>query len=457
MGVRYNSSVVTDGLVGYWDAGNSRSYPGSGTTWFDLSGIGNHATLVNSPTYSSNGNFVLNGTSQYFTTNIDALSAGTLLCWFNPTSSPNSGSTAFDGLIDADNPGYYGTGMGLNNGNFETILDNQFWSPNISVDIRSWQMATMTFNSTTARFYKNFTARNSLSYTQGAVAPLAKYYIGKSYANPRYLNGRISIAMIYNRVLSEVEVLQNFNSMKRRFSNDSQPTTYYLPRAFSPDNLQIYYDPFNSGSYPGSGTTLFDLSGNGYNATLVNSPTISASDGITYNPASSQDVYVNQAFDHAYTKTITVNAWFKTTSTSRKIMGTELNATGTGSGGYDNLLYIDSNGKVRWGVYNGVVNTVVSTNSYNDGNWHLATGYQNNATGRSGLYVDGVYIGDMAAITTQPSNYYWRFGGYKMNSWTNTSDNWFSGSIGQVAIYTAVQSAGQILANYNTTKSRYGL
>ena len=46
MGVAYNSKIVTDGLVLCLDAGNSKSYPGSGTTWTDLSGNGNNGTLV---------------------------------------------------------------------------------------------------------------------------------------------------------------------------------------------------------------------------------------------------------------------------------------------------------------------------------------------------------------------------------------------------------------------------
>ena len=44
MGVNYNPKIVTDGLVLCLDAANKRSYPGSGSTWNDLSGRGNHFT-----------------------------------------------------------------------------------------------------------------------------------------------------------------------------------------------------------------------------------------------------------------------------------------------------------------------------------------------------------------------------------------------------------------------------
>lgn len=53
MGIAYNTSIVRDGLVFYVDAANPKSYPGSGTTWFDLSGKGYNATLFNSPVFSN--------------------------------------------------------------------------------------------------------------------------------------------------------------------------------------------------------------------------------------------------------------------------------------------------------------------------------------------------------------------------------------------------------------------
>ena len=53
MGVLYNSRIVTDGLVLCLDAGDKMSYPGAGTTWYDLSKNSIHATLTNGPTFNS--------------------------------------------------------------------------------------------------------------------------------------------------------------------------------------------------------------------------------------------------------------------------------------------------------------------------------------------------------------------------------------------------------------------
>lgn len=55
MAVRYNPSINTSNLRLLLDAGNSKSYPGSGTTWFDISGNGKNFTWSGAPTFSSTG------------------------------------------------------------------------------------------------------------------------------------------------------------------------------------------------------------------------------------------------------------------------------------------------------------------------------------------------------------------------------------------------------------------
>ena len=59
--------IVTDGLVLCLDAANPKSYPGSGTTWTDLSGNGNNGTLVNGVGYNSDngGSLSFDGVNDY--------------------------------------------------------------------------------------------------------------------------------------------------------------------------------------------------------------------------------------------------------------------------------------------------------------------------------------------------------------------------------------------------------
>ena len=68
MAVNYQNRIVRDGLVLCLDAADRKSYPGTGTTWFDRSGNGNHGTSSNL------SNFVINDQkSLYFNLNCDKI------------------------------------------------------------------------------------------------------------------------------------------------------------------------------------------------------------------------------------------------------------------------------------------------------------------------------------------------------------------------------------------------
>ena len=70
MALHHNPRIVTDGLVLALDAADTNSYPGSGTTWYDLSGNDNHVSMNNSVINSvwSNGAFPLNGSYGFTST-----------------------------------------------------------------------------------------------------------------------------------------------------------------------------------------------------------------------------------------------------------------------------------------------------------------------------------------------------------------------------------------------------
>jgi len=213
--------VVDTGLQLWLDAAQTTSYPGSGATWTDLSGAGNNGTLTASPSFSSTtngGTLTFNGSSQYATTTLSSatISDGTLSAWCYPITSPNAAN--FDGIIDGDLAGSYGTGIGINNGTYQAILNNQFWTTiGQNVTLNQWVMVSMTFTATTALFYLNGVQVAILSYTRGAVSPGTNYLIGKSAANARYFNGGIATAMIYNRALTADEILSNFNALRGRY------------------------------------------------------------------------------------------------------------------------------------------------------------------------------------------------------------------------------------------------
>jgi hypothetical protein len=73
MGISYNPSIVTEGLVLALDPQNTRSYVGSGTTWTDLTNSANSGTLTNGPVFIPGGPFNNSGGSVSFDGSGDAL------------------------------------------------------------------------------------------------------------------------------------------------------------------------------------------------------------------------------------------------------------------------------------------------------------------------------------------------------------------------------------------------
>ena len=236
---------MTDGLVLHLDAANGRSYPGSGSTWFDLSGRGNDVTLYNSPTFS-NGKLVFNGTNQYARTtstlDISNTPSITVEYVFNPlTYTTGSGTvkvlmeatTNFNSFLTGFYFGYNDTGPGS-------------WLYDISVNVRgnagyninAWDKGFIQSNTPvffTAILDKSIsTGKETLLYTNGIFRSPTGYVTGfennntNNFGNEHiFINGRngssflanieIHSIKIYNRVLSVFELQQNYNALRGRF------------------------------------------------------------------------------------------------------------------------------------------------------------------------------------------------------------------------------------------------
>jgi PKD repeat protein len=139
-----------------------------------------------------------------------------------------------------------------------------------------------------------------------------------------------------------------------------------------------------------------------------------------------------------------VEAWFKTTTTTGgKIIGFGNAATGSSSR-YDRHIYLDNAGHLRFGVYTGATRVVGNGTAYNDGAWHHVVG----TLGPHGLkvYVDGALAGsDPTTTSAQAYTGYWRVGGDNLGTWPNapTSAS-FAGSVDEVAVYSAELTAAQV-------------
>ncbi|THG30789.1 PKD domain-containing protein [Naasia lichenicola] len=141
--------------------------------------------------------------------------------------------------------------------------------------------------------------------------------------------------------------------------------------------------------------------------------------------------------------TFSIEAWFKTTSTSGgKIVGFG-NAKSGDSSNYDRHVYMDGNGAVSFGVYNGNTSTVSSKAGLNDGQWHQVTA----SLGAAGmqLFVDGIKVASRTDVTAgQTYSGYWRIGGD--STWGG--DKYFDGNIDDVSIYGTALTRDQVRTHY---------
>lgn len=212
-----NIKNVTSGLILNLDASQLRSYPGTGTTWTDLSGNSNNGTLTNGPTFSSanGGSIVFDGINDFAALGTPsalkfASGAFTVDMWFktNNAVSPQV-------LISYGNDAY---AFYIHNGQIwfaKPRAANDGGGPSISSNI--WYHVALIDNiGTNILYYLNGVLTNTNTFTQTPTY-LKSLRIGSSDDEGYYFNGNIASSKVYNRALSASEVLQNYNVTKARF------------------------------------------------------------------------------------------------------------------------------------------------------------------------------------------------------------------------------------------------
>jgi len=228
MAFNFSPKVVTSGLVLYLDAANNRSYVSGSTTWYDLSGNNKNATLINgvSFTTASNGAIVFDGVDDYAAISSYSdinFNSSTLIYVARLDPSPNARNTVFSQY-------YGGTGAqmewfdyGLLRSNYRQngVATPENEAPNGSGQISAATNyhVTVTYTAGTISHYKNGRLLGSnANATQTNINGIGDLNIGRNSSAGLYFKGRIYCVLIYNRVLSENEILQNYNATKARFS-----------------------------------------------------------------------------------------------------------------------------------------------------------------------------------------------------------------------------------------------
>jgi hypothetical protein len=246
----YGPQIVTSGLVLALDAGDRNSYPGTGTTWYDISGNGNNGTI-------SNGEFVpnvygggylrnLNNESNFFYISVPnsttlfntfstIVSGWTIeeVIWTNSTIYPeaDAGTVVSDNAYSLGNTGFdWNHGYGISSfqfgqsnnagGSYDDVVVTSI--PSQYAQFNTWRIRTMIWNrgANNVSLYINGTyigggntpnTAGEAIYDGGGGMSIGTLYGWKFY-------GRRSSFKVYNRVLTSTEITQNYQSQKTRYN-----------------------------------------------------------------------------------------------------------------------------------------------------------------------------------------------------------------------------------------------
>ena len=446
----YDASFNSNGALLYLDAGNTSSYSGSGTTWTDLSTYQNNATLTNSPTFTNAGTasyFTFNGTNQYAPvtqSKFNVTYTGKTTLFSIKTINANTGNLIYRCLFGGDNLRNFNTYMYHVSGstwqihfssngqggisNSFTITDNEW----VVIAVTQTTGGVLTYYVNGQQLGSAQTGVTFSQYLSGGVEAVAKA--------DNYWNGSMGVCAVYGRALNASEIQQNYNALSARYS----PVT---------NNLVAYYNPDLTSSYPGTGTTLFDISGNGLNGTMSN---ITYTDPyFAYNGTSSQVNILDNALLEPGAGDWTMEVWVnQTVNTGSQVI---LGKFDPGGGANDVSYAIRvSGGAVRADFGNGT--TAINTSNYTltTGTWvQLVYVFTNVANNNVITYVNGAQQAttthSFTSILNTPSNLY--LGSYNGGEYPQ----YYNGRIGITRLYNAALTASQVLQNYNANRSTYGI
>lgn len=463
----YGGPEINDsGLILHLDASNPKSYPGTGTTWFDLSGNGNHGTLsgfVSNPvfSYKYGGSFYFNGaTSKSFITcstnnGLANLSNFTVIMWGvldDFAALPNARYYAFDSRVNAGNTS---SGLGFDRRNVTYTSPFHFAEDTTGYDEANGPTAFVKNNMYMFGLTRNVNAiqiidTDSVTLISPSLASnslgtgnisfngyrVGTYAGATSGTGEYWWPGHICAVYVYNRVLTQAEIAQHYTCARSRFSTPAEVKA----------GLILDLDAGNTSSYSGSGSTWTDLSGSGYNATISGSPTFTSSGSGSY-------FTINNGVSNQYMQSsvpkpslpVTLSFW-----------AYPLNATASYVALFDTAPYTQNvfrlySGSVEWWNADPAVAVTPSISSNNWYNFVFIYDYIGNR--KVSFYLNGRFITTGTGSTA--STYAWST--FVIGNVNGSSGGVFSGRVAKAAIYNRALSAVEIGTNFDALRGRYGL
>ena len=225
MGIAGGPDMIQNGLVLALDAADRNSYPGSGTTWSDVSGNSNNGSLVNGPTFntSNNGAIIFDGTNDSLshptitftnqpyslelfgkiTSTIDTNNRRSIFGNVNYASEFSATQTYFTNITCDSTPSYFNFAFTSAGSLVVNSIFHWIFTVNSSKTVQIF------LNSRSATADTQLTGFTTISstFTRFGIWTTIRPYIGDVYS-----------IRIYNQALSASQVLQNYNAQKSRFN-----------------------------------------------------------------------------------------------------------------------------------------------------------------------------------------------------------------------------------------------
>ncbi|WP_199424896.1 LamG domain-containing protein [Actinotalea solisilvae] len=454
----YAEQVLADGADTYWRLGEA-----SGPTVFDWAAF-NDGTANAGVTRGVDGAILgdtndasrFTGAADGFVTSASAIPGPdtfTVETWVKTTSTSGGKligfgnnatgqSTNYDRHVYMDNAGRIW--FGVHPGGVRTV------NSAASFNDGEWHHVVASLGANGMRLYvdgKRVGQRTDVTFGQGYAG---FWRVGGDNINgwtnqpaSHYLAGDLDDVAIYDTVLTHEQVLDHYTDSGRTSVVPPAPADAYGAAVYAaqPD---LYWRLDEA-----AGTVAADASINGVTGTYRGGVGLGAAGAIagtsgtaaTFNGSSS---FLSSDQSYANPRNYSEELWFKTTTTNGgKIIGFGTSPDGL-SGGYDRHVYMETDGRLTFGVWTGFTNTTTTSDAYNDGQWHHLVATQSSTTGLA-LYVDGVLRGTNGQTSAQDYVGHWKVGAD--NTWG--PQPYFQGTIDEVAVYPTTLSAQTVAEHWS--------
>jgi hypothetical protein len=373
----------------------------------------------------------------------------TIQFWFKfPGYTNNNGKAIFSDSWGPTNGGFlfytYQSG-GVEKILFYSTSTDGSWNIALEKDLivspsfNTWYNVAVTRTGSVFKLYANGQVTNTFSSSLSLRNTGLPYSLGASPTVANASKCSIGSVFIYkDKGLSAAEINQNYHATKKQ---------YLVEENIVSDGLVIYIDPSKNASYPGSNTTIYDLSGSGNNGSLINGPTFYSLNGGSIVFDGTNDV-TTFASNPSLTNKITVSVWINPIDNSGFgwIMGREAAYRLLyDSGGFYWVCATTNNSWYTTG-------TSLASNTFGPYNkwWHVVATYDGT---NNRLYINGELQAAGANISGNivPN-------GFNLNLMKTDASSpvvYGKGSIGQFQIYNRALSVTEIQQNYNATKNRF--